>query len=128
MALFRWTKPAKQPQKPDELPYGLNPDKLAALDELQQDKRYAILVKLLQDIAEDRGLNLLHYKETGDFRFWQGYINALRDVCRLIPDLVERYVRQQQHAAESGPREGNGEPDRRSFYGSPYWDDLSPHR
>jgi hypothetical protein len=127
MNLFRWgARPTSTPDdKPDTPPFGLNPETLSQLDELSREPRYRIFTRLLQEIAEDRGVNLLHYKDEGDFRYWQGYISALRDTQRLIPDLVDRYVRTQREQSERADK-GNGEPDRRTFYGSPWWDALFP--
>ena len=117
MSIFRWHAPKANEQG---LPHGLNTDKLDSLRDLSDNGGYRIFVTMLQDIAEDMGLNLLHYKEPADFRYHQGYINALRDVQTLIPNLVQEHDRPEARPT----RPVNGAPDKRSLYGTPYWDAI----
>jgi hypothetical protein len=119
MKLFKW---GSRQEPVTDYPYSLNKEKVGALEDLSTDRKYVIFMTLLRDIAEDKGLNLLRSPEESNFRYWQGYVNCLREVQTLIPDLVEQARNTQRNKdvrthAEPGT-------DKRTFFGSAWWDSV----
>ena len=103
--------------------YNLNKDKVDALDDLTSDRRYVMFMSLLQEIAEERGLNLLLYKNESDFRFWQGHVSCLREMQTLIPTIVDKVKNQDARPRPEHRREPGS--DKRTFFGAGPWWDIS---
>ncbi len=119
MKLFNW---GSKREPVTDYPYNLNKEKVGALEDLSSKREHVIFMTLLREIAEDKGLNLLRSPEESNFRYWQGYIQCLREVQTLIPDLVEQ-TRNTQRTKDVRTHAEPGT-DRRTFFGAGPWYDA----
>lgn len=124
MKLFNW---GSKREPVSDYPYGLNKERVASLEDLTSNKGYVTFMTLLREIAEDKGLNLLHSPEEGNFRYWQGYINCMRMIQTIIPDLVEQTRNAQRNEDVRQYTEPQRGSDKRTFLGTgPWYDAVFP--
>ena len=106
-----------------ETPYPFNLEKeyIDRLRTLRKDGNFRIFARILQEVAEHNADILLRYKDHGDIRERQGFINALRYVIDLpdtIIDSAEEADNARRRTTDTGQTNGPGT----GFIGSAYYD------
>lgn len=106
MKKFTWKRASAIPTNPFEL----SKSQVQQLADLTTRPGYAILLKLLQDVAEHNGDILLKLKDHSEIRERQGFINALRYVVDIVPNIQQRadVVNAERARLESDATDGNG--------------------
>ncbi len=111
---FNWRK------RETPYPFNLEKEYVDRLRTLRKDGNFVIFARILQEVAEHNGDLLLRYKDHGDIRERQGFINALRYVIDL-PDTIIDSAEQVDNARRPTD-DGNAAGPRDSFIGSAYYD------
>ena len=102
-------------------PFNLEEEHISRLRTLRKDGNFRIFARILQEVAEHNASILLRYKDHGEIRERQGFINALRYVVDL-PDTIIDKAEEADNARRRTTDTGNTNGPGTGLIGSAYYD------
>jgi hypothetical protein len=120
MNIFHWKRTSAIPTNP----FDLSESQVKQLTDLTTRPGYAILQRLLREVAEHNGDRLLTLRDHSEIRERQGFINAIRHILNLIPNIQERtdIVNAERARLSDADTSGNGPAAAWTGYGGPWRD------